>query len=143
MYSLLTSKKFQTKEQQELLNNLIRDSIVYDFNIEQTQIFMKTKIGVEVPLDLISRTIIDLKIKNIKSKLISYHENNNNDESIYECLERTEVIKFIQKELWQIFDKNIANPMLQIECLSEMRECTILFMNLYNRIFGIPIKIHI
>lgn len=138
----MVSQEFQTKEQQEVFNNLIRDCTIYDFNIEQIQTYIKKKKGGEVPLDLISRTITDLKINNIKSKLLLYHENNN-DESIYEYLERIEEIKFIQKELWQIHDRNTANPMLQVECISEMRECTSLLMNLYNRIFGIPVKIPI
>ena len=135
-------QEFQTKEQQEEFNNLIRDCTIYDFNIEQTQTYIKNKIEIEVPLDLISRSIDDFKYENYKSKLTFYYENSD-DYNIYDYIEKIQVIKFIQKELWQIYDKNTANSMLQVECLSEMRECTILLTNLYNRIFGIPVKIPI
>lgn len=130
--------QFQSKEQQEEFNQLIKDSIIYQLKIEATQAYIKNKIGVEFPLDTISKIINDFKYENIKSKLSSYKINS--DEDTYDHLERIEEIKFIQKELWQIYDKNTANPMLQVECLSEMRKCTILLMNSYNRIFGISLK---
>ena len=92
----------------------------------------------EVSLDLISKTIKDLKDKDVKSKLALYE--NNRVEYIYEYFERGEEIKLIQKELWQIHDKNTANPMLQLDCIAELRECTTFLVTLHNRIFSILLK---
>ena len=132
-------QEFQNKEQQGEFNNLIRDCTIYDFNIEQTQTYIKNKIEIEVPLHLISRTISESKIKDIKSRLLLYHKNNN-DESIQEYFESIQEIKFIQKELRQICDKNTADPLLQLECITQLRKYTTLLMNLNNRILGISLK---
>ena len=138
-YKIMLPSEFQTKEEQEEFNNLIRNSIVYDFNIEETQAYIKNKIGVEVPLATISKIINNVQLKDIKSRLSLYK--NNSNESVYEDFESIEVIKVIQKELKQICDKNTADPFLQVECITQLRECTTLLMKLNNRIFGIPLKI--
>ena len=70
-------REFQTKEQQEEFNKLIRNCIIYHFSIEETQSYIKNKIGVEVPLITIFQSINDLKLKDIKSRLSLYKNNSN------------------------------------------------------------------
>ena len=137
-------QEFQNKEQQEEFNNLIKDCIIYDFNVEQTQTYIKNKIGIEFSMDTIPRIIDDFKYENYKSKLSEYNnDNSDEDDDIYDHFEKIQEIKFIRKELRKLCDKNTENLMLRREYLSKMGECTILLTNLYNRIFGIPVKIPI
>ena len=134
----MSFKKVKTKQQREEFNQLIKSCIIYRFTIEEIQDYIKSKMGVEVSLDLIAKTIKDLKYKDTKSKLALYE--NNRDEYLYEDFERSEELKLNQKELWRIVDKNLTNPMLQVDCLAEIRENTKLLTDLNNRIFSQLLK---
>jgi hypothetical protein len=134
----MLSRIFKTKEQKEEFNQLIKSCIIYRFTNEEIQDYIKSKMGVEVSLDLIAKTIKDLKNKDTKSKLALYE--NNRDEYLYEKFERSEELKINQKELWRIVDKNPTNPMLQVDCLAEIRENTKLLTDLNNRIFSQLLK---
>ena len=46
----MLSQEYPPKEQQEKINNSTRECIIYRFDIEETQGYIKDKMGIELPI---------------------------------------------------------------------------------------------
>jgi len=126
-----------TEEQKELIKDTVVECIIKRYSREETLIYIKDKLGVEVMIHDYNHIRGELKremgtnLKHLQRDRYAYRR---------EYFKRIEEIRLIQKKLWKIIDENQDKPDLQKGCLADLNQSTISLGNLYESIFNLDQK---
>jgi hypothetical protein len=120
-----------TDIQKGYLKQYVGECIMNRFNTEESLLYLKDKLGVDLEEDefeyLKEHSKKDLK-RNIE--YLRRHEN----AYIQEYFDRIEEMRLIGKRLWKLVEENPHNPILQKDCLSELCKSTIAMADFYQSI---------
>lgn len=125
------------EEQRENIKDTVVECIIKRYSREETLIFIKDKLGVEVMTHDYNHIKGELKrevgtnLKHLQRDRYAYRR---------EYFKRIEEIRLIQKKLWKIIDENEDKPDLQKGCLAELNHSTVTLGNLYESIFNLDQK---
>ena len=117
--------------QKVYLKQLVADCLIKRFTTEESLLYLKDKLGVQVEEEEFSYLKGELKrdirrnVHYLKRYKYAY---------IREYLDRIEEIRLIQKRLWSLTENNPDNPSLQKDCLSELCKSTIALADFYRSI---------
>ena len=125
----MPSRKFKTSKQKEQFKQLVLESIIQRLTIEETQNYIKSKMNIDVSVEWISKTKAKLK-QEAKDILLFLKK----DKHAYNILfwENIEEIRLYQKHLWKIYHNNIKRPEIQLRCIYELKQNTILLSNFHE-----------
>ena len=115
-------RKF-TNIQKEHFRHLVFDCIVQRLTTQESLLYVKDKLGIEIGADHFNHVRAELK-QDVKKNLKYLQK----DRFVYisEFFDRREEIRFIQKRLWRMIQDNPDKPILQKSCLSELHQSTIM-----------------
>ena len=121
-------RKF-TNIQKEHFRHLVFDCIVQRLTTQESLLYVKDKLGIEIGADHFNHVRAELK-QDVKKNLKYLQK----DRFVYisEFFDRIEEIRFIQKRLWRMIQDNPDKPILQKSCLCELHQSTITLCNLYD-----------
>ena len=125
----MTTRKFKTLQQREQFKHLVLESVIQRLTLEETQNYIKSKMNIDVSIEWISKTKARLR-KECKKRM-EYLKKDDFGYT-YEYFEIIHQIDQQHKQLWKIFNENKDRPLIQIKCLSELRDNTITLSNLYD-----------
>jgi len=120
-----------TEEQKENIKDTVVECIIKRYSREETLIYIKDKLGLEIMTHDYNRIRGELKrelgtnLKHLQRDNYAYRR---------EYFKRIEEIRLIQKKLWKLIDENQDEPDLQKSCLSELNQSTVTLSNLYESI---------
>ena len=120
-----------TEEQKENIKDTVVECIIKRYSREETLIYIKDKLGVEIMTHDYNRIRGELK-RELGTNL--RHLQRDNYAYRREYFKRIEEIRLIQKKLWKLIDENQDEPDLQKSCLSELNQSTVTLSNLYKSI---------
>ena len=111
-----------TNSQKERFKHLVLDCIIQKLTTEESLIFIKDRLGLEISQDYFNHARASLK-KNAEKNL--RHIQKDRFAFIQGFFDRIEGVKFMQKRIWEIVNSNKHKPNLQLSCLSELHRLTI------------------
>jgi hypothetical protein len=120
-----------TDVQKGYFKQLIADCLIKRFNTEESMLYLKDKLGVQIEEDEFHYLKVELKrdVKRNVQYLRRYEY-----AYIREYLDRIEEMRLIQNRLWKLVEGNSDNPILQKECLSELCKSTKALADFYRSI---------
>ena len=120
-----------TDLQKGYLKQFVADCLIKRFTLEESLLYLKNKLGIEVEEDEFNYLKGELKgdIRRNVHYLRRYEY-----AYIREYLDRIDEMKLIQKRLWSLIEDNSDNPQLQKDCLSELSKSTIALADFYRSI---------
>jgi hypothetical protein len=135
--SKLTRSEFMQRDnkftdvQKGYFKQLIADCLIKRFTTEESLLYLKDKLGVQIEEDEFHYLKVELKrdVKRNVQYLRRYEY-----AYIREYLDRIEEMRLIQNRLWKLVEGNSDNPILQKECLSELCKSTIALADFYRSI---------
>jgi len=136
--SKLSRSEFMTREmtkftdlQKAYLKQFVGDCLMNRFSTEESLLYLKDRLGVELEEDEFDYLKVHLK-KDLKRNMeyLRRHEY----AYIQEYFDRIEEMRLISKRLWKLVEENPHNPILQKECLSELCKSTIAVADFYQSI---------
>lgn len=119
-----------TNAQKENLNQLVSSCVVQRLTGEESLVYIKDKMGIEISRDYLNHLRAQMKkssarnLKYLQKDRLVYIQN------IF--FDRTQEFECMQRRLWNIINNNPDNPDLQVSCLSELRQLTVLLTNMYE-----------
>jgi hypothetical protein len=128
-----------TDVEKEHLKQIVSDCIIQRLTTEESLLYIKDKFGLEISQDYFNHMRASLRksaeknLKYLQKDRFAYIQN------IF--FERIQEIEYMQKMLWEIVNDNQDKPNLQLSCLSELRELTILLTNFYDKL-PIVLSVH-
>jgi hypothetical protein len=134
--SKLTRSEFMQRDnkftdvQKGYFKQLIADCLIKRFTTEESLLYLKDKLGVQIEEDEFHYLKIELKrdVKRNVQYLRRYEY-----AYIREYLDRIEEMRLIQNKLWKLAE-GTDNPILQKDCLSELSKSTIALADFYRSI---------
>jgi hypothetical protein len=135
--SKLTRSEFMQRDnkftdvQKGYFKQLIADCLIKRFTTEESLLYLKDKLGVQIEEDEFHYLKVELKrdVKRNVQYLRRYEY-----AYIREYLDRIEEMRLIQNKLWKLVEGNSDNPILQKDCLSELCKSTIALADFYSSI---------
>ena len=120
-----------TDVQKGYFKQLIADCLIKRFTTEESLLYLKDKLGVQIEEDEYNYLKVELKrdVKRNVQYLRRYEF-----AYIREYLDRIEEMRLIQNRLWKLVEGNSDNPILQKDCLSELCRSTIALADFYRSI---------
>src|SRR5918995_2091597 len=120
-----------TDVQKGYFKQLIADCLIKRFTTEESLLYLKDKLGVQIEEDEYNYLKVELKrdVKRNVQYLRRYEY-----AYIREYLDRIEEMRLIQKRLWNLIEGNSDNPIFQKDCLSELCKSTIALADFYRSI---------
>jgi hypothetical protein len=120
-----------TDVQKGYFKQLIADCLIKRFTTEESLLYLKDKLGVQIEEDEFNFLKVELKrdVKRNVQYLRRYEF-----AYIREYLDRIEEMRLIQNRLWKLVEGNSDNPILQKDCLSELCRSTIALADFYRSI---------
>jgi hypothetical protein len=120
-----------TDVQKGYFKQLIADCLIKRFTTEESLLYLKDKLGVQMEEDEFNYLKVELKrdVKRNVQYLRRYQY-----AYIREYLDRIEEMRLIQKRLWNLIEGNSDNPIFQKDCLSELCKSTIALADFYRSI---------
>jgi hypothetical protein len=120
-----------TDVQKGYFKQLIADCLIKRFTTEESLLYLKDKLGVQIEEDEFNYLKVELKrdVKRNVQYLRRYEY-----AYIREYLDRIEEMRLIQKRLWNLIEGNSDNPIFQKDCLSELCKSTIALADFYRSI---------
>jgi hypothetical protein len=117
--------------QKSYFKQFIADCLIKRFTTEESLLYLKDKLGVQIEEDEFNYLKVELKrdVKRNVQYLRRYEF-----AYIREYLDRIEEIRLIQNRLWKLVEDNSENPILQKDCLSELCKSTIALASFYSSI---------
>ena len=119
------------EEKKERIKDAVVQCIIKRSTRDETQLYIKDKLGERIMTHDYNRIRGELKrelgtnLKHLQRDKYAYRR---------EYFKRIEEIKLIQRNLWKIIDENEFKPDLQMSCLSELNQSTVMLANLYDSI---------
>ena len=134
--SKLTRSEFMERDnkftdvQKGYFKQLIADCLIKRFTTEESLLYLKDKLGVQIEEDEFHYLKVELKrdVKRNVQYLRRYEY-----AYIREYLDRIEEMRLIQNKLWKLAE-GTDNPILQKDCLSELCKSTIALADFYRSI---------
>ena len=134
--SKLTRSEFMQRDnkftdvQKGYFKQLIADCLIKRFTTEESLLYLKDKLGVQIEEDEFHYLKVELKrdVKRNVQYLRRYEY-----AYIREYLDRIEEMRLIQSKLWKLAE-GTDNPILQKDCLSELSKSTIALADFYRSI---------
>jgi hypothetical protein len=120
-----------TDVQKGYFKQLIADCLIKRFTTEESLLYLKDKLGVQIEEDEFNFLKVELK-RDVKRNVLYLRRYE--FAYIREYLDRIEEIRLIQNRLWKLVEGNSDNPILQKECLSELCRSTIALADFYRSI---------
>jgi hypothetical protein len=120
-----------TDVQKGYFKQFIADCLIKRFTTEESLLYLKDKLGVQVEEDEFNYLKVELK-RDIKRNV--HYLRRYEYAYIREYLDRIEEMRLIQKRLWNLIEGNPDNPTLQKDCLSELSKSTIALADFYRSI---------
>jgi hypothetical protein len=136
--SKLSRSEFMKREmtkftdlQKAYFKQFVGDCLMKRFTTEESLLYLKDKLGVELEEDEFDYLKVHLK-KDLKRNMeyLRRHEY----AYVQEYFDRIEEMRLISKRLWKLVEENPHNPILQKECLSELCKSTIAIADFYQSI---------
>jgi hypothetical protein len=128
-----------TNVEKEHLKQIASDCIIQRLTTEESLLYIKDKFGLEISQDYFNHMRASLKksaeknLKYLQKDSFVYIQN------IF--FDRIQELEYMQKMLWEIVNNNGDKPNLQLSCLSELRELTVLLTNFYDKL-PIVLSVH-
>jgi hypothetical protein len=128
-----------TNVEKEHLKQLVSDCIIQRLTTEESLLYIKDKLGLEISQDYINHMRASLKksaeknLKYLQKDRFVYIQN------IF--FDRIQELEYMQKMLWEIVNKSRDKRNLQLSCLSELRELTVLLADFYDKL-PIVLSVH-
>jgi hypothetical protein len=123
-------RKF-TDLQKGYLKQFVADCLIKRFTLEESLLYLKDKLGIEVEEDEFYYLKGELK-RDLRRNV--HYLRRYEYAYIREYLDRIDEMKLIQKRLWSLIEDNSDNPQLQKDCLSELSRATIALADFYRSI---------
>jgi hypothetical protein len=120
-----------TDLQKGYLKQFVADCLIKRFTIEESLLYLKDKLGIQVEEDEFNYLKGELK-RDIRRNV--HYLRRYEYAYIREYLDRIDEMKLIQKRLWSLIEDNSDNPQLQKDCLSELSKSTIALADFYRSI---------
>jgi hypothetical protein len=120
-----------TDLQKGYLKQFVADCLIKRFTLEESLLYLKDKLGIEVEEDEFNYLKGELK-RDIRRNV--HYLRRYEYAYIREYLDRIDEMKLIQKRLWSLIEDNSVNPQLQKDCLSELSKSTIALADFYRSI---------
>jgi hypothetical protein len=120
-----------TDVQKGYFKQLIADCLIKRFTTEESLLYLKDKLGVQIEEDEFHYLKVELK-RDVKRNVLYLRRYEY--AYIREYLDRIEEMRLIQNRLWKLVEGNSDNPILQKECLSELCKSTIALADFYRSI---------
>lgn len=120
-----------TDLQKGYLKQFVADCLIKRFTLEESLLYLKNKLGIEVEEDEFNYLKGELK-RDIRRNV--HYLRRYEYAYIREYLDRIDEMKLIQKRLWSLIEDNSDNPQLQKDCLSELSKSTIALADFYRSI---------
>ena len=120
-----------TDLQKGYLKQFVADCLIKRFTLEESLLYLKDKLGIEVEEDEFNYLKGELK-RDIRRNV--HYLRRYEYAYIREYLDRIDEMKLIQKRLWSLIEDNSDNPQLQKDCLSELSKSTIALADFYRSI---------
>src|ERR671910_163197 len=120
-----------TDLQKGYLKQFVADCLIKRFTLEESLLYLKDKLGIQVEEDEFNYLKGELK-RDIRRNV--HYLRRYEYAYIREYLDRIDEMKLIQKRLWSLIEDNSDNPQLQKDCLSELSKSTIALADFYKSI---------
>ena len=120
-----------TDLQKGYLKQFVADCLIKRFTLEESLLYLKDKLGIQVEEDEFNYLKGELK-RDIRRNV--HYLRKYEYAYIREYLDRIDEMKLIQKRLWSLIEDNSDNPQLQKDCLSELSKSTIALADFYKSI---------
>jgi hypothetical protein len=120
-----------TDVQKGYFKQLIADCLIKRFTTEESLLYLKDKLGVQIEEDEFNFLKVELK-RDVKRNVLYLRRYE--FAYIREYLDRIEEMRLIQNRLWKLVEGNSDNPTLQKDCLSELCRSTIALADFYRSI---------
>jgi hypothetical protein len=120
-----------TDLQKGYLKQFVADCLIKKFTLEESLLYLKDKLGIQVEEDEFNYLKGELK-RDIRRNV--HYLRRYEYAYIREYLDRIDEMKLIQKRLWSLIEDNSDNPQLQKDCLSELCKSTIALADFYKSI---------
>lgn len=120
-----------TDLQKGYLKQFVADCLIKRFTLEESLLYLKDKLGIEVEEDEFNYLKGELK-RDIRRNV--HYLRRYEYAYIREYLDRIDEMKLIQKRLWSLIEDNSDKPQLQKDCLSELSKSTIALADFYRSI---------
>jgi hypothetical protein len=121
-----------TNIEKEHLKQIVLDCIIQRLTTEESLLYIKGKLGFEISQDYFNHLRARLKketrknLEYLQKDRFAYIQNN--------FFDRVEEIKYMQRMLWELVNNNEDKLNLQLSCLSELRELTVLLTDFYDKL---------
>jgi hypothetical protein len=120
-----------TDLQKGYLKQFVADCLIKKFTLEESLLYLKDKLGIQVEEDELNYLKGELK-RDIRRNV--HYLRRYEYAYIREYLDRIDEMRLIQKRLWSLIEDNSDNPQLQKDCLSELCKSTIALADFYKSI---------
>jgi hypothetical protein len=120
-----------TDLQKGYLKQFVADCLIKKFTLEESLLYLKDKLGIQVEEDEFNYLKGELK-RDIRRNV--HYLRRYEYAYIREYLDRIDEMRLIQKRLWSLIEDNSDNPQLQKDCLSELCKSTIALADFYKSI---------
>jgi hypothetical protein len=136
--SKLSRSEFMKREttkftdiQKAYLKQFVEDCLISRFTTEESLLYLKTRLGLELEEDEFDYLKVHLK-RDLKRNMeyLRRHEY----AYVQEYFDRIEEMRLISKRLWKLVEENPHNPVLQKDCLSELCKSIMAVADFYQSI---------
>ena len=127
------TEKFSKKRREEL-KQLVIQCVLSRFTTFEALQYIRQKLHVSISERYYYQ--IKTKIATDTNKQIAYYPKNK-DAYLHEFYQRILEIEYLQKKLWELYDKNEKDPEFQLGCIKELRHLSMTLVDLYNILPGI------
>jgi hypothetical protein len=112
------------------LKRFIKETILWNYSTVEVLGYIIQKLGVPIS----ERYYFDVKAKIIEAnkEKLRYFEDNKGTIFLDEYMKRIQEIENLQKNMWQLHDKNGNSPKIQINCIHELHQLTMALAGLYT-----------
>ena len=123
-----------SKQQREQLKRLVLQCVLLRFTTVEALRYISKKLHVSISRRYYFQ--IKEKIASETDKQLAYFTKNK-DAYIHEFYQRILEIEFLQKKMWELYDKNEKDPEFRLDCIKELRMLTMTLVDLYKILPGI------
>ena len=118
-----------SKNQREQLKKLVVQCVLSRFSTIEALHYIKERLHVSISERYYYR--VKTQIAEDTNKQIAYFTKNK-DAYLYEFYQRILEIEYLEKKMWELFDKNEKDPEFRLGCIKELRMLTMTLVELYN-----------
>jgi hypothetical protein len=118
-----------SKKQRDHLKQLVIQCVLSRFSTIEALHYIKERLHVSISERYFYR--VKTQIASDTNQQIAYFTKNK-DAYLHEFYQRILEIEYLQKKMWELYDKNENDPEFQLGCIKELRMLTMTLVDLYN-----------